>query len=95
MTQFATTTRGIPIYPEPGIFETTIGHAVTKDGVTTVTPQRIEEIMARPHWDFNEADLRLTGERIANLQKQVDAVVAKKTTTRKTAAKKTTPRKKP
>ena len=68
----------IPMYPASSIFETTI--AISEKGVL-VGSEEVEAILARPPWSFEEADLRLTGERIAALQKEVDAV-AKKTTAR-------------
>lgn len=88
----------IPVYPESSIFETTIGMVVkpgTDTPMTIVTSDDIERILARPPWNFDEADLRLTNERIAALQKQVDEVAKKpprKSPTKKAAAKKT-PRK--
>lgn len=90
----------VPIHPQPSIFETTIGviDVASDEPSTLVTHTEIDQILSRPKWSFDEADLRLTNERIAALQKEVDAVVAKKAASkrpvRKTAAKKTTPRKK-
>jgi len=80
-----TTGGPIPIHPQPSIYATTIGVVDEwPDGSTTiVTPDEVEAIMARPSWDFEEADIRLTGERIAALHKEVDAAVAKRRPARK------------
>lgn len=106
---FPTTSLGIPIHPEPSVFETVAATVLADDGVTDVDSVVIDQIQARPKWDFDEADDRLRGERIEALQKEVDAFqerVTKKAAekrpplpqrrpVKKAAAKKTTPRKKP
>ena len=82
---FDTTPLGIPIYPQPSIFETTSTGLLTDDGVIHVTPALVEQISARPSWNYHEAEQRLA-----------QAAQAQQATARPTVTKRTrTPRKKP
>lgn len=95
------TLHGIPVYPSPSIYETTRGRLLTEDGVTEIGPREIEEIQARPPWDFHEADTRLMEQRVNAYKKAVDEATRvrpqrKPAAKRKTsAAKKTTTKKGP
>jgi hypothetical protein len=56
-----------PVHPQPSIYETTVINVPQQDGPDLVVTHRdIEQIVARPRWDFAEADARLT---VAHLAK--------------------------
>lgn len=97
---------GIPVHPEQGIFETTV--AITSTGVVDHT--EVERVMARPPWNFEEANYRLHREaldrRNAEFRAQQEALAKaaakpqpaarrpSKTSAEKAAAVKRTPAKK-
>ena len=84
---------GPPVYPQPSIYETIEierepGKGVFFDHVT------IEQIMARPKWDFEETNLRLFKEkkaREAAALKKAEAAKARRDRTKKSPTPKRQP----
>lgn len=73
----------IPLHPQPGIFETTV--ALTSAGV--VDHVEVERVMARPPWDFEEANYRLHREAMERRNEEFRAALAAEEKARAAAAK--------
>lgn len=65
-----------PVHPQPGFYETT-----EVEGITHV---EVEQIAARPKWDFEEANLRLFKEKKAREAQAKDRTKKKPTPKQRT-----------